>query len=95
MTDRACPAWCTKTDCDGNHEGDAVSAADGVLITPGVDASLLVRPYHDQADGVPPEVYMADNWDEGSDWGFQMPVTEARRLGHELIDVADRIAPEK
>jgi hypothetical protein len=61
-----------------------------VSVTPGVDVSLVITPYHDQAEGLDPEVFLADDW-RFSDWGVQLPVEEARRLGEALVQMADSI----
>ncbi|MCU1616785.1 MAG: hypothetical protein JWO98_4325 [Frankiales bacterium] len=92
MTGPACPPWCTNEDCDGNHAGEPLTAATGMSLTPGVQVSLTITPYHDQADEVDPEILLSDDW-RFSDWSVQFPADEARRLGRALIDTADLIAP--
>ncbi|MDP5184796.1 hypothetical protein QOZ88_19355 [Blastococcus sp. BMG 814] len=90
MTGRACPPWCTNDACDGNHAGETIPAARGVSIAAGVDTGLVLTPYHDQADGLDPVIFLAEDW-RSSDWAFQLPAEEARRLGQELMQAADLI----
>jgi hypothetical protein len=93
VADSACPSWCTNVDCDGNHAGEAIEAGKGMSIGPGVVASMVMRPYHDQADEVEPEIFLTENW-APSEWAFQLPAEEARRLGQALIETADMIEPQ-
>jgi hypothetical protein len=92
VTGGACPPWCVNDDCDGNHAGPTIEAGKGVSVTPGVEVSLLLTPYHEQANELAPEVFMTDD-SSFSDWAVQLSVEEARRLGRALVDTADSIEP--
>jgi hypothetical protein len=75
-----CPPWCTNVDCDGNHAGETIEAGKGASIGPGVKVSMVMTPYHDQAEGLDPEVFLTEDWPP-SEWAVQLPAEEARRLG--------------
>jgi hypothetical protein len=87
-----CPAWCTNDDCDGHHAGETVTAAEGLSITYGADVAFLVTGYHDEADELPPTVYLAGG-DPQSDLAVELSPAQARRLGDALVATADLVEP--
>src|SRR5215211_5107062 len=95
-SDVACPSWCTREGCDGQHLGEPTGAfiratGEHPPNAMGESFAITVAP----SGGTKPGVFVAVGPETDVEWAIDLSPEEARRLAIALIDAAEIVDPPR